>query len=49
MDVSAPRRRFQFRLRILMVGVTLFMVALGWWYFQEVSMAHERKAALATI
>jgi hypothetical protein len=34
---------------MLMVGVTMFVVTLGWWCFQEVIMAHERKAALATI
>ena len=28
-DQPSPRRRFQFRLRMLMIGVTLFCVVVG--------------------
>jgi hypothetical protein len=45
-DPTSPRRRFQFRLRTLMIGVTLLAIALavplGWWCVHEVQIAQEK-------
>jgi hypothetical protein len=45
MDSPAPRRRFQFRLRTLMIGVTLLAVPMGYIGWQAKIVA-ERKAWL---
>jgi hypothetical protein len=39
------RRRFQFRLRTLLIGVTLFCIVVGW-FLPEASLVWERKAML---
>ena len=44
-DHPSPRRRFQFRLRTLMIGVTLFCVVAGW-LLSQASVVWERKALL---
>ena len=41
----APRRRFQFRLRTLMIGVTLFCLVAGW-LLNQASVVWERKSLL---
>jgi hypothetical protein len=44
-DHPPPRRRFQFRLRTLMIGVTVFCLAAGW-LLSQASIVWERKALL---
>jgi hypothetical protein len=44
-DSSHPRRRFQFRLRTLFIGVTLLAVPLGYVGWQ-VKIVRERKAII---
>jgi hypothetical protein len=44
-DSAPPRRRFQFRLRTLLIGVTLFCVIVGW-FLHHASLVWERKAML---
>jgi hypothetical protein len=47
-NVASPRRRFQFRLRTLMIGVTLFCV-FGAWFGNEIRIVRERKASIQEI
>jgi hypothetical protein len=47
-DQPSPRRRFQFRLRTLMIGVTLLAVAF-WYVGQQVEIASNRRALLDRI
>jgi hypothetical protein len=44
-DQPLSRRRFQFRLRTLMIGVTLFCVAAGWLAVQARAV-RDRKGVL---
>jgi hypothetical protein len=45
-DQPPPRRRFQFRLRTLMIGVTAFCVAIGGFIGHERNLLKERRAYL---
>ena len=46
-DLPPPRRRFQFRLRTLMIVVTLFCVAAGGYIGSQKKIVAERRAWLA--
>ena len=48
MDSPAPRRRFQFHLRTLMIGVTLLAVACGYVGWQA-KILRERRALLMKV
>jgi hypothetical protein len=43
MTAPSPRRRFQFRLRTLLIGVTLFCI-VGGWFGNQVRIGANRKA-----
>ena len=47
-NAASPRRRFQFRLRTLMIGVTVLAVACAY-VAHEAKIVRERKAMLAQI
>src|SRR5689334_62972 len=44
-DQPSPRRRFQFRLRTLMIAVTVFCVVCGW-LLSQAAIVWQRKAML---
>src|SRR5258707_5538164 len=46
MTAPSPRRRFQFRLRTLMIGVTLLCVVGGGYVLWQKGIAKERQAIL---
>jgi hypothetical protein len=48
-DLSPSRRRFQFRLRTLLIGVTLLCVAGGGYVLWQQKIVEERKMALADV
>jgi hypothetical protein len=48
-DQPSPRRRFQFRLRTLMIGVTVFCVVVGGYVGWQAKIVRERRALLDEI
>ena len=47
-DQPSPRRRFQFRLRTLMIGVTLLAVVCGY-VGHQAEIVHRRQSGMATL
>jgi hypothetical protein len=47
-DQPAPRRRFQFRLRTLLIAITLFCIACGYVEWQA-KIVMDRKAAVSKL